>query len=296
MRICFTRTLLLVGALGAFFTATASAKPVETVSTSRATCPHGTKTVWHVAYETFGAATFHNLNGAVTHQASPGAGQPTAGLRAALAGSANQFGAHSSCTVGLRFDIYWAKNRTLSVHQEPYSRLQAALLPLPTPVGGGPLSAPQFYSRYDSVMEQFTANKANGQPLLGYDFQGETYGYVSLIDDATPTGGLISQELLQGMVRFYTTRGVRIAPNPETGMDAYCAALRRLHYTDIHRVSSSTCISQQYVNDVIAGTVPTYHGITHAAWRDNSVSRAWRLHHTLPAGLPIGHGEISSGA
>jgi hypothetical protein len=118
---------------------------------------------------------------------------------------------------------------------------------------------------------------------------------VSLIDDTAPQSVLIDQELLQGMVRFFTTRGTRIAPNPETGMDAYCSALRRLHYTDIHRVSSSTCISAHYVHDVIAGAVPIYHGITHRQWRRNSVSRSWRRHHTLPAGLPAGHGQISSG-
>jgi hypothetical protein len=286
---------LLAAAFALTGASISTARPIRTITTSRTTCPHGTKTVWHVAYETFGASTFHDLSGHVFHQASPQAGQPTAALISTLAESANEFGAYSGCTVGLRFDLFWAKSKILQVHQEPYTQLKSALLPRPTPASGGPQTDDQFFSRYDSVMEQFTATKPNGLPRLGYDFQGETFGYVSLIDDAFPASGLVNQELLQGMVRFFTTRGTRIAPNPETGMDAYCSALHRLGYTDIHRVSSTTCISQQYVHDVIAGTVPIYHGISRRAWMSNSVSRAWRSHHTLPAGLPVGRSGISSG-
>jgi hypothetical protein len=109
---------------------------------------------------TFGAATFHGLNGQVSHQATPGAGRPNAQLRDALAGSADQFAAGSDCTVGLRFDVFWAKSRTLVVHQEPYARLKASLLPQPTPAGGGPRTEPQFFSHYDSVMEQFSGRRA----------------------------------------------------------------------------------------------------------------------------------------
>ena len=98
------------------------------------------------------------------------------------------------------------------------------------------------------------------------------------------------------MSRFFETRGGRFAPNPETGIDAYCSALRRLGYTDIHRNTRTTCTSDRYALDLIAGTVPRYRGITHRLWRTYSVSRAWRRHHTVPAGLPTdGDRAITTG-
>ena len=229
--------------------------------------------------------------------ASPGGGRPDAGLYAALRSTADAFGQASGCTVGLRFDVYSAPRRDLVVHQEPYFRLRAGLLPLPTPGPGGPRHPTGFFSRYDSVMEQFNATSATGRRLLGNDFEGETYGYVSLIDATTPQASVIQYELLQGMARFFVTRGARIAPNPHSGIDAYCGALRRLGYTDLQRVSSETCTSDRYAHDLVAGTVPRDRGITHRLWRSFSVSRSWRAHHTLPAGLPIDHDRyISTGA
>ena len=289
--------LVTIVAVAALAQGSAAARPLQHVVTAPSVCAHGTAATWRVAYETFGSATFHGLHGQVAHQRTPGRGRPDAALRRTLQTTADEFGAASRCSVGLRFDVYWAPSHDLVVNQEPYSRLRASRLPLPTPVGGGPQRASQFFSRYDSVMEQFSATRGDGTPLLGFGFEGETFGYVSLIDSlAAPSSPLLTYELLQGMTRFFTTRGAHIAPNPSTGMDAYCPALHRLGYHDVVRVSSATCTSNRYARDVIAGTVPVYHGISHRLWRHDSVSRSWRRHHTLPAGLPAGHGRISSGA
>ncbi len=298
MRMRLTRLLTALAVTGATAGAAATsagARPVESVTTGRDVCAHGTRAVWHVAYETFGSVRFRNLNGSIDHQASPGAGRPDAGLHAALQSTADTFGQASRCNIGLRFDVFWAPHHDLRVDQEPYFRLRPSLLPLPTPAPGGPRREPQFFARYDSVMEQFSATRGNGTPLLGYDFEGETYGYVSLIDAVTPDASVLQYELLQGMSRFFTTRGARVAPNPETGIDAYCSALKKLGYTDLHYNTSITCTSDRYAHDLIAGTVPIYRGITHRLWRTCSVSRSWRRHHTLPAGLPEGRG-VSSGA